>query len=75
MIRFPLEFGLQATEINIDRYEVEHSSDAVNFTVIGKAKALNNGQLRTDYQLTDDQPAPGQRYYRIRAIDKTDKNT
>ena len=62
-------------EVNIDRYEVEHSSDAVNFTVIGKAKALNNGQLRTDYQLTDDQPAQGNNYYRIRAIDKTDKNT
>lgn len=61
-------------EVNIDHYEVEHSTDATYFTTIGKVKASNNGQLRNEYKLNDEQPTSGSNYYRIKAIDKTDKN-
>ena len=56
-------------EINIDHYEIEKASDAQHFIYLGQATAKNNG-LKSDYVVTDNRPATGENYYRIKVVDK-----
>ena len=54
-----------ANEVNVDRFEVERSSDGKDFSAIGKVKAgLSN------YSFTDDNPLKATNYYRLRMVDK-----
>ena len=55
-----------AEEINLLAYEVQRSSDGINFKVIGNVDAIN----KTTYNFTDAQPVTGNNYYRIKLIDK-----
>jgi hypothetical protein len=57
-------------EMNIDRYEVEKSSDAVNFKTVAHSTALNNGMPQTNYSTTDVSPFDGNNYYRIKVFAK-----
>lgn len=53
------------TEINVDRYEIERSTDGVNFKKIGTVNATQN----SSYSFTDLQPINGVSYYRVRNVD------
>ena len=46
-------------------YEVQRSSDAQNFTTIGKATVTANNSTATTYQYQDASPLAGKNYYRI----------
>ena len=58
-----------ASEINNDFFEVQRSTDAVHFDVIGKVNGSGNSSLVKEYALSDKQPLPGVSYYRIRQVD------
>lgn len=62
-------------ELNVNRYEIERSADAFTFTKIMTVAALNNGNSRIDYTITDNNALKGNNFYRIKAIDKDGKAT
>jgi hypothetical protein len=63
------------TEINVAGYEVQRSSNALNFNTIGSLTAKDNGTEKVNYTFNDVQPMHGDNYYRIKAVDKDGKIT
>ncbi len=57
-------------EINSDHFELEHSTDGVNFVKIATVNAKGNSSVRSDYSFTDIKVAGGIHYYRLKMIDK-----
>ncbi|MBS1653626.1 MAG: T9SS type A sorting domain-containing protein [Bacteroidetes bacterium] len=56
------------SESNVSHYEVERSSDGMNFNTIGLVVAKNiDGQL--SYNLNDASPVNGTGFYRIKSVD------
>jgi hypothetical protein len=49
------------------KYQVQHSTDGINFTSIKTIPAQNNS--RSDYEWLHTDPAKGKNYYRIRATE------
>lgn len=62
-------------EVNVDHYEVEKSTNAVNFGNIGNAAARNNGSMENNYFIADEHPVSGNNFYRIKIADKDGKST
>ena len=58
-----------ATEINNDFFEVERSTDAANFEVIGTVDGAGNSTTTLNYELIDENPAEGWNYYRLKQTD------
>lgn len=58
------------SEINSSYYEVERSTDALNFSTIGKVAAAGQSNVSYTYQFTDLSPANGNNYYRLKMVDK-----
>lgn len=60
-----------ATEINLDRYEIERSFNGTDFSFLGKVKAEN----RSSYSFNDNvESVRGRRvYYRLKKVDKDGK--
>lgn len=58
-------------EDQLVRFEIDRSSDGVNFTTIGDIAAKRN--IGSTYQYTDMQVLNGLNYYRIRAVDADNK--
>jgi hypothetical protein len=56
-------------EINVDYYAVEHSTDGLNFNVIGIQHAYNSMGIN-DYNYTQQSLSAGTHYYRIRRVDR-----
>jgi hypothetical protein len=56
-------------EINNASFDVERSNDAVRFTKIGNVAASGNSSLPISYNFTDNNPAKGMNYYRLKQID------
>ena len=61
------------TEINVADYEIQRSSNALNFNTIGSLTAKGNGTQKVNYTFNDVQPLHGDNYYRIKAVDKDGK--
>ena len=59
-------------EINANRYEVERSSDASHFSVIGVKNALNLPYTQ-QYEMVDNNQFTGIVYYRLKSIDNDGK--
>lgn len=59
-----------ASEQNSDYYNVEKSTDGINFTVINRINATGTTQLETQYFTVDENPARGANYYRLNMFDK-----
>lgn len=57
-----------ADEFNIKEYEIERSSDGVNFIKTGIKAATGNLNAPVSYQWTDVSPAVGYYYYRIKSV-------
>ncbi|HNN31804.1 MAG TPA: T9SS type A sorting domain-containing protein, partial [Chitinophagaceae bacterium] len=60
-------------EINVSHFNVQRSSNGVEFNTVQQTAAKNN--TYNEYSITDLQPLNGTSYYRIEAIDKDGKKT
>jgi hypothetical protein len=60
-----------ASEFNNRQFDLERSSDGVDFEMIASvaAKGNKNGSSVTTYEYTDAMPLPGISYYRLKQID------
>jgi len=58
-----------ATEENNDYYQVEYSTDGVNFEVIAEITGAGTSDIENNYRYTHYAPANGMNYYRIRQVD------
>lgn len=58
-----------ATERNTDVFEIERSSDGINFYTLEVVGAQGNSTFRVDYETYDEQPLTGVNYYRLKQID------
>jgi hypothetical protein len=52
----------------IDHFNVQRSTDGVNFTSIGAVQAQAGASANQEYTFTDSKPAAGTNYYRIEAV-------
>lgn len=55
-------------EVNTDYFQVERSTNGVDFTTIGKVAAMGNAHNSYDFE--DLQPATGLNFYRLKQFDK-----
>ncbi len=53
-------------EINIDKYTVERSGDAVNYIGLGNVTARDNNEPENKYAFTDSKPLNGSNFYRVK---------
>ncbi|MEO6718763.1 MAG: Ig-like domain-containing protein [Ferruginibacter sp.] len=60
-------------ELNVSKYEVEKSSDAINFVKVNTTAAVGANRTTTDYKWIDQNPVSGNNYYRIRSVDADGK--
>jgi hypothetical protein len=60
---------LVSEEIDVASYEIEHSTNAINFVSIGSTQAKNS----RNYDMLHQQPVAGPNYYRLKIIDKDGK--
>ena len=58
-----------ATETNNDHFEVERSSDAINFKTIKEIPGAMNSLETKKYVYVDSNPEPGINYYRLKQVD------
>lgn len=61
-----------AKELEVASYEIQRSSDGVNFVKVGSVPA-NNRYTNNQYQFEDKQPSKGWNYYKIIIVDKDAK--
>lgn len=59
-----------AQEVNINVYELQRSSDGVNYTTIALIFPWDNNAYINQYIYTDKNPAVGINYYRLKIVDK-----
>jgi hypothetical protein len=59
-----------AREHNSDYFVVERSSDARNFTEIGRVTAAGESKTITEYEFSDARPNQGIAYYRLNQVDQ-----
>ncbi len=57
-------------ESNTNYFEVEHSTDGINFTALGKVSAAGNSSRLTPYKFDDVKAGAGANYYRLKMTDK-----
>lgn len=58
-----------ASELNSNRFEVERSSDGLNWIYLGAKNATGNSNQPVTYDFTDNNPVTGNNYYRLKIID------
>lgn len=56
-------------ELNTSHFEVEHSTDGLNFTKIATVKATGNSNIKVDYAYTHRSVTGGKHYYRLKTVD------
>jgi hypothetical protein len=59
-----------ANEMDIEKYEIERSTDGGNFEVIGIQVPLNNNGQAIGYSLLDKNASSGNNFYRIKAFSR-----
>jgi hypothetical protein len=62
-----------SNEVNTSRFEVEKSYNQQNWSSIGTVNSFNNSAADNHYNLTDQHPAEGMNYYRLKMIDRDGK--
>jgi hypothetical protein len=58
-----------SSEQNSAYFDVERSTDGVTFTSIGRVNAAGNSASLRRYSFTDNNPATGRNFYRLRQVD------
>lgn len=61
------------TENNSDYFDVEKSTDGVQFRVIGTVRASGSSSQKSNYSFEDLRPSAGLNYYRLNQIDRDGK--
>lgn len=56
-------------EINFSKFEIERSTNGINYVSIGSVKAIGNSASKQNYRFMDANPAKGNNYYRIKSVD------
>jgi lysophospholipase L1-like esterase len=64
-----------ASEQNNAYFEVERSTDSLQFIPIGRVTGRGTTQTRSSYSLQDKMPLPGNLYYRLRQVDADGSST
>ena len=62
------------SEHNNQYFSIEHSSDGIHYTDIGKILSLGNTAAGFSYQFIDSKPTIGKNLYRIRMVDISVRN-
>lgn len=57
------------SEHNNDYFEIERSTDGVNYVTIGYVDGAGNSNSRIDYTFSDNAPEQGRLYYRLSQVD------
>ena len=60
-------------ELNSNYFEVQRSTDAINYQYIGNVAASGNSSLPKQYGFTDSHPSNGINYYRLKIVDMDGK--
>jgi hypothetical protein len=69
-------FWTTASESNNNYFEIERSSDGINFVSIGKIFSQNsNSSAPLNYSTVDNNPLNGKSYYRLKQVDKNGKHS
>jgi hypothetical protein len=58
-------------EINISKYEIEKSSDGINFIRISTMQAVGANLSSTNYNFLDQEATMGNNFYRVKSIEQT----
>jgi len=58
-----------AIEINNDYFDIQRSSDGINFENIGKVLGSGNSNMIKHYKFIDKEPHNGMNYYRLKQVD------
>ena len=58
-----------ASELNFDFFEIQKSKDGKEFYTIGNAKGNGTTSVRQNYSFSDEKPAIGKNYYRLKSVD------
>ncbi len=64
-----------ASEQNTSHFEVERSSDGINFSTIGQVTAAGQSNSKKEYVFNDTRPMPATNFYRLRMVDIDNKFT
>lgn len=64
-----------AKEFNVQQYELERSTNGLDYTTIAVVKATNSYALTNTYQSVDAQAVNGISYYRLRMVDNDGRVT
>ncbi|MCW3093128.1 MAG: type sorting protein [Ferruginibacter sp.] len=57
-------------EINVLKYEVEHSTTGIDFTKVNSIDVSKTNNAYNSYSWVDDKPAGGNNFYRIKSVDR-----
>ncbi|MFN0275224.1 MAG: T9SS type A sorting domain-containing protein [Chitinophagales bacterium] len=60
---------ITATEVNANYFSIEHSTDGVHFSEIGKTEAAGNSTEQLSYEYFHTSPSFGNNYYRLMQYD------
>jgi|ERR1051326_637488 hypothetical protein len=63
-----------AVEINSDYYTIEKSTDGNYFFFLSNVQSMGNSNSVINYSITDDEPAIGKNYYRLKQTDLNGKS-
>ena len=58
-----------ANEANSNRFDIEHSTDGLQFNTIGSVLSKGSNQSVNNYSYTDRSPVKGTNYYRLKQVD------
>jgi hypothetical protein len=64
-----------ASEIDNDRFDIQHSVDGINYTTIGSVNGSRYSVKRINYTFVDETPATGLNYYRLKQVDRDEAVT
>lgn len=66
---------ITASENNNDYFNVERSTDGINFNSIGRVSGAGNSSQTLEYEIVDDTPLNGVSYYRLMQTDYDGKTS
>jgi Secretion system C-terminal sorting domain len=66
---------ITTSEIQVNRFEIERSSNGIFFQITGTVAAIGNSQTNQFYAFADKAPLPALNYYRLKMIDNDGRFT
>jgi hypothetical protein len=61
---------ITSSETNNKEFDIQWSTDGVNFTTVGVVPSQGNSTTNVGYSFTHDHPTEGVNYYRLKQVDK-----